>query len=170
MIGLTKTGCLARLSAALGVWAAIAPSSAQAATCPPADPQAVAGTMRDMYAAISVDDGARLNATIFAPGFYAYDGGKRFSGPELVALIAGAHKAGKAYVWMVQEPDVHVACDRAWIAYVNRGSVTDASGVLPVTWLESAVLKFDGTRWRIEFFHSTRAPAAAAVAASPAKP
>jgi hypothetical protein len=154
------------LFAVLGVWAAITPSNALAAACPAADPDAVAGTMRDMYAAISVDDGARLNGMIFAPGFYAFDGGKRFSGPELVALIAGAHKAGKAYVWTVQEPDVHVVCDRAWIAYVNRGSVTDASGVLPLTWLESAVLKFDGTRWRIEFFHSTRTPAAP----SPAKP
>jgi hypothetical protein len=169
MIALWKTGRVAGLFAALGVCAALAPSSGQAAVCPPADPQAVAGTMRDMYAAITVDDEARLNGTIFVPGFYAFDGGKRFSGPELVALIAGAHRAGKVYVWTVQEPDVHIVCDRAWIAYVNRGSVTDASGVLPITWLESAVLKFDGTRWRIEFFHSTRAPAASG-AASPAKP
>lgn len=166
MSGFRKTRGLSRWLLALGICAAILPLNALAAACPPADPDAVAGTMREMYAAISVDDGARLNGTIFAPGFYAFDGGKRFSGPELVALIAGAHKAGKAYVWTVQEPDVHVVCDRAWIAYVNRGSVTDASGVLPVTWLESAVLKFDGTRWRIEFFHSTRAP----VAPSPAKP
>jgi hypothetical protein len=113
-----------------------------------------------MYAALSVDDGARLAETVFAPGFYAFDGGRRFSGPELAALIAAAHKAGKAYVWTVQEPDVRFACDHAWIAYVNRGSVTDASGATPVTWLESAVLRHDGTRWRIEFFHSTRAPAA----------
>jgi hypothetical protein len=49
--------------------------------------------------------------------------------------------------------------DLAWITYVNRGSVGDAAGVTPVTWLESAVLRHDGRRWRIRFFHSTRVPA-----------
>lgn len=119
------------------------------------DPAAVAQTMREMYAALSADDEAKLKDVI-TPDFYAFDGGKRFDGVSLFALVNDAHKAGKVFVWTVNEPDVHVNGDEAWIAYVNRGSV----GAQPVTWLESAMLRFEGGRWRIAFFHSTRVPAA----------
>ncbi len=120
---------------------------------------AVAATMREMYAALSVDDTARLK-TVLANDFYAFDGGKRFDGASLAQLIADAHKAGRQYVWTVNEPDARVQGDWAWITYVNRGSVGDATGTRPVTWLESAVLKLEEGRWRIVFFHSTRASTA----------
>jgi Domain of unknown function (DUF4440) len=122
------------------------------------DKAAVADTLRAMYAAVSVMDRARLETEIFAPGFYAYDLGKRFDGMDLVDLIEGAMAAGRRFVWTINEPDVRIVGDRAWIAYVNRGSVGDAETTTPVSWLESAMLaRIDG-RWRIEFFHSTRAP------------
>ena len=73
-------------------------------------------------------------------------------------LIKAAHAAGKVYVWTVNEPEVHIAADIAWITYVNRGSIKDASGTKDVTWLESAVLQKEKGMWRIHFFHSTRAP------------
>jgi ketosteroid isomerase-like protein len=73
-------------------------------------------------------------------------------------LIKSAHAAGKVYVWTVNEPEVHVSGDMAWITYVNRGSIKDASGTKDVTWLESAVLQKEKGAWRIHFFHSTRAP------------
>ena len=139
--------------------AIVTPASA---TSQPAvqSPDAVAEAMRDMYAALAVDDAARLK-TIFTDDFYSYDGGRRFNGAELTQLIIDAHKAGKSIVWNVIETDVHIQGDWAWIAYVNKGSVGDASGVKPVTWLESAVLRFEDGRWRIAFFHSTRTPPAA---------
>jgi len=124
------------------------------------DAAAVAETLRDMYAAVAVLDRARL-AGIFAPGFYAFDLGKRFDGMALVDLIDGAMAAGRRFVWAVNEPDVRIFGDRAWIAYVNRGAVGDAETMTPVTWLESAMLVRVDSRWRIEFFHSTRAPAEA---------
>jgi hypothetical protein len=121
---------------------------------------AVIETIREMYAAAAIDDEASLRA-IFTDDFYAFDGGKRFDGMELPALLKAAHAAGKRFVWTVSEPDVWVAQNCASIAYVNRGSISDAAGTVPVTWLESAVLRFDGSRWRIQFFHSTRVPTAA---------
>jgi hypothetical protein len=46
----------------------------------------------------------------------------------------------------------------AWIAYVNKGSITDASGTSQQNWLESGFLrKRDGT-WEMVFLHSTRVP------------
>jgi ketosteroid isomerase-like protein len=120
-------------------------------------PDAVADTMRAMYAAATADDFARLKE-IFTEDFYAFDLGKRFDGMALAELIKGAHEAGTAFVWTVNDPETHVIGDWAWITYVNRGSITNASGVTPVTWLESAVLVHDAGRWRIRFFHSTRVP------------
>ena len=115
-------------------------------------------TLREMYAAAAVDDLEALEA-ILDDGFYAYDLGKRFDGLALMELIKQAHAGGSQFVWTVQDVESHVLGDWAWIAYVNRGSVSDGKTVTPVTWLESAVLRQDGARWRIRFFHSTRAPA-----------
>ena len=150
-----RRACLVLAAAALG--AAMA-GQAQAATCPKADPDAVAAALRAMYVAAATDDEAGFKA-VFAPDFYAFDGGRRFDGMGLAELIKGAHKSGAIFQWQVTEPVVHFACDTAWITYVNRGAVGDASGTRPMTWLESAILKYDGARWRIQFFHSTRAPA-----------
>ena len=122
-----------------------------------ADP--IAETLREMYAAARVDDFEALKA-IFDDGFYAYDLGKRFDGMELPQLIKDAHAGGAEIVWTVEDADSHVVGDWAWTAYVNRGSISDGKTVTPVTWLESAVLRHDGARWRIRFFHSTRAQAA----------
>lgn len=135
---------------------AAGPAAEARAACPPADPAAVAGAVREMFAALAVDDLARMRR-VLAPGFYAYDAGRRFDGPALSELVAAAHKAGKRFVWTVQEPDIRIDCDRAWIAYLNRGSVGDAAATRLVTWLESAVLRHRDGRWRIEFFHSSRA-------------
>ena len=80
--------------------------------------------------------------------------GSGFDGPEGLAVDA----AGNVYVWTVNQPEVHVSSDIAWITYVNRGSIKDASGTKDVTWLESAVLRKERGDWRIQFFHSTRVP------------
>jgi ketosteroid isomerase-like protein len=121
------------------------------------DQERVVDAMRTMYVAATNDDLALFHS-VAAPGFYAYDLGKRFKGDELMALIRSRHEAGVVYVWRVTEPEVHIDGDTAWITYVNRGSITDASGAKEVTWLESAVLQKEKDGWRIQFFHSTRVP------------
>jgi len=120
--------------------------------------EAVIETIREMYAAAAIDDEAHL-ARIFTEDFYAFDGGKRFDGMALPALIKAAHAAGKRFVWTVNDATVWVSQNWASIAYINRGSVGDEAGGTPVTWQESAVLKFDGKRWRVQFLHSNRVPA-----------
>jgi ketosteroid isomerase-like protein len=113
--------------------------------------------MKSMYVAATNDDLAQFH-TVAAPDFYAFDGGKRFSGDALMELIKTAHAAGKMYVWRVTEPEVHIEGDMAWITYTNHGSIRDASGTKPMRWLESAVLGKQNGGWRIRFFHSTRVP------------
>lgn len=127
------------------------------ADTPASDEARIVDAMKTMYVAATHDDLDQFN-TVAAPDFYAFDGGKRFSGDSLMELIKNLHAAGSIYVWTVTEPEVHVSGDTAWITYVNRGSVEDKSGKKDLTWLESAVLRKDAGIWRIHFFHSTRAP------------
>lgn len=121
------------------------------------DETAVVDALKTMYVAAASDDLDKFR-TVAAPDFYSFDGGKRFTGDELMALIQELHAAGNTYVWTVNEPEVHVDGNTAWITYVNRGSLENASGKKDLAWLESAVLRKHADTWLIHFFHSTRAP------------
>ena len=122
-----------------------------------ADQVQVTETIRSFFTAATADDLDKLHAVI-APDFYAFEAGGRITGDALMEMLKAALAAGKVYVWTVNEPEVHISGDIAWITYVNRGSIKDASGTKDVTWLESAVLQKEKGIWRIHFFHSTRAP------------
>jgi ketosteroid isomerase-like protein len=135
------------------IGAAAADQSAPSA----ADQGQITEAIRSFFAAAATDDLGKFRAVI-TPDFYAFDAGGRFTGDALMDLIKTAHAAGKIYVWTVNEPEVHISGNIAWITYINRGSIKDASGTKDVTWLESAVLEKDNGMWRIHFFHSTRKP------------
>jgi len=125
-----------------------------------ADQSQIVNTVNTIFIAARTDDVAKFDSVI-APGFYMFDGGARFDGDSLMNLIKAQHAAGKKYEWNITEPDVHVDGDTAWIAYVNQGSITDASGTTTSQkWLESAVLQKKSGEWKIAFIHSTRVPAA----------
>jgi ketosteroid isomerase-like protein len=123
------------------------------------DQQQVVDTVSTVFTAARADDLAKFDSVI-APGFYIFDGGARFQGDSIMALIKAQHAAGKRYEWNVTEPDVHISGNTAWIAYVNKGSITDASGTVNQNWLESAFLEQQAGAWKIVFMHSTRVPAA----------
>ena len=125
----------------------------------------VVETVKGMFVAGKADDAARFDKLVL-PGFYMYDNGARFDGDAIIGLIREYHAKGVKFEWNVTEPDVHIVGDTAWIAYVNRGSITDPQGKeTATTWLESAFLEKKGGVWKIAFAHSTRvreqAPAAA---------
>jgi ketosteroid isomerase-like protein len=115
--------------------------------------------VKTIFAAALTDDVAMLNTAI-APDFYIYDGGTRFNGDGIITLIKAQHAAGKRFEWNVTEPDVHISGNTAWIAYINKGSVTDATGTTNQKWLESAFLEKQSGVWKIVFMHSTRVPVA----------
>ncbi len=121
---------------------------------------AVADTMRAMYVAAATDDLAKFRSLI-APGFYAFDNGRRYDGDALMQMVISAHAKGMKIVWSVTEPDAHIHGNYAWIAYTNGGSIqmTAAAGLTPVTWLESACLERHNSSWKIVFFQSSRVPA-----------
>lgn len=121
------------------------------------DKTKIVDTLSAIFEAARTDDVAKFDALI-APGFYMYDGGARFNGDSIMALIEAQHAAGKRYEWSVTEPDIHISGNNAWIAYVNKGSVTDVSGTQNLKWLESAFLQKQAGAWKILFLHSTRVP------------
>jgi len=121
------------------------------------DERQVVDTVSTVFAAARADDLAKFHSVI-ASGFYIFDGGARFDGDSIMALINGQHAAGKRYEWNVTDPDVHISGSTAWIAYVNKGSITDAAGTVNQSWLESAFLEKQAGTWKIVFMHSTRVP------------
>ena len=56
-------------------------------------------TVRQMFVALAKDD-VDLFKSVTSADFYAFDGGKRFDGDELVQLIKSAHASGKVHAWM----------------------------------------------------------------------
>ncbi len=121
--------------------------------------QKVVAVMSTFFAAAHDDDLVKFHS-IVAPDFYIYDNGVRFNGDSVMALIKSAHEAGKRYEWHVTEPDVHIDGRNAWIAYVNRGTITSGSVTTDQQWLESAILRKQSGKWKIVFVHSTRVVAA----------
>jgi ketosteroid isomerase-like protein len=151
----------------LGVFCALALTMAghiaaaqqtKACTATDADKPAVAETLRAMYAAGMKSDLKGFDALV-TPNFYMYDGGRRFEGDEIMKYILEQYKQGYKYEWTVQEPVVEVDCNMAWIAYVNKGSMTKPDGTKKdLTWLESSVLEKHDGHWLLRFFHSTMVP------------
>src|SRR5258708_1440222 len=118
----------------------------------------IVNTVNTIFTAARTDDVAKFDSVI-ASGFYIFDGGARFNGDTVMAFIKAQHAAGKRYEWNMTEPDVHISGNTAWVAYVNKGSITDASGTTNQQWLESAFLQKQAGNWKIVFMHSTRVPA-----------
>lgn len=120
-----------------------------------ADQKEVTEAVRSMFAAFAADDLAKFHEVATAD-FYAFDGGERYKGDELIELLKKLHAGGKVFVWTITEPTVHVEGDLAWITYVNDGTIRDSSGTKKMSWLESAVLRKNDGKWRVQFLHSTR--------------
>lgn len=122
-----------------------------------ADQKQVVDVLNSVFTAAKADDTPKFDSLI-APGFYMFDNGKRFDGDAIMALIKSAHAAGMKYDWNVTDPDVHIAGKTAWVAYINRGSITDAKGATQnITWLESADLEKQHGVWKLVFLESERA-------------
>ena len=115
--------------------------------------------VRTLFNALETSDDVQFTS-VLTSDFYIFDGGKRFNGQEILSLMRALRAAGKSYKWNVSEADVHVIGNTAWVAYVNKGSITDSSGTEDQEWLESAFLERQGMAWKIAFMQSTRVPKA----------
>jgi ketosteroid isomerase-like protein len=117
----------------------------------------IVDTINTIFAALGTDDAAKLDSVI-APDFYIFDGGRRLNAEDVMAIIKAQHLAGKSYEWNVTDPDIHISGNTAWIAYVNDGSISDASSRVHQQWLESGYLEKQAGTWKVVFMQSTRVP------------
>lgn len=120
------------------------------------DKAAIDATVRAFYDALRAQDKAAFKRVTTA-SFYSFDVGKRYAGTELVDLVADARARGVQLNWSVGPLDTHLGCNMAWSTWDNVGSAGVPPNVMPVRWLESAVLVPENGAWKIDFFHSTRA-------------
>jgi ketosteroid isomerase-like protein len=121
------------------------------------DQSQIVDAVSTIFTALQTEDVAKFNSVV-APDFYIFEGGARLNAEAVVAVIKTQHLAGKRYEWNVTDPDIHISGNTAWIAYVNDGSISDASGRMNQQWLESAFLEKQAGSWKILFMHSTRVP------------
>ena len=124
------------------------PCSSAAATAEVSD------TVRSFFAALTIDDDAALKR-LTTPDFYAFEIGKRFTGPELAKLVADAHRSGRVMQWNIGPVDARIDCNLAFAAWENTGATGTGEKLEPRGWLESALLLRQGDRWIIAFLHST---------------
>ena len=113
-------------------------------------------TVHAFFDALRKEDKAAFER-LTTRSFYAFDGGKRYVGTELVDLVKDAHNRGVELNWSVGSIDTELGCDVAWRAWENVGSAGTPPDLKPVRWLESAVLVHQNAQWKIDFFHSQRA-------------
>lgn len=110
-----------------------------------------------MYAAIGENDRVRLNE-ILCEDFHVFENGVHMTGHELLDLMGKSYAAGRRYCWSVASPQVETQGDLGAVVYLNVGSVTEARGAepVPVSWLETVLLRRQSGSWRVAFLHSTR--------------
>jgi ketosteroid isomerase-like protein len=124
------------------------------------DDQNIITTIEQLQAAVAKDDRERLDGFL-CRDFHAFENGIRMTGHELLELMSKYYAEGRRYRWSVTEAQVEVQGNLAVIAYVNQGSIAEAPGAnpTPMSWLETVLLRRDGSGWRVAFLHSTRTTA-----------
>jgi hypothetical protein len=122
----------------------------------PQDGADVERTVQAFFDALREDDEVAFQV-VTTGSFDSFDGGKRFRGTELVDVVRDAHAQGVEINWSIGQLDTKIQCDVAWSSWENDGSAGVPPDVLPIRWLESAVLVRDNGNWKIDFFHSHRA-------------
>src|SRR5258708_3542474 len=100
-----------------------------------ADQTQIVNTVSVIFAAARTDDVAKFDSVI-APDFYIYDGGVRFTGDTVVAMIKAQHSAGKPYDGKVSEPAAHISCNTPLISHLNQRTTPDAPPTLTPKLLE----------------------------------
>ena len=120
----------------------------------------IVATIEKIFAAIGNNDQVRLSK-LFCEDFHAFENGVHMSGRELLDLMSKYYAEGKRYRWSVNSPQIEVEGNLGAMVYVNHGSITETFGSDPIamSWLETALLRRQGSEWRVAFLHSTRTKA-----------
>src|SRR5258708_23406415 len=78
-----------------------------------ADQTQIVNTVSVIFAAARTDDVAKFDSVV-APDFYIYDGGVRFTGDTVVAMIKAQHATGERYDGDVTATPLRHRGDHRW--------------------------------------------------------
>jgi ketosteroid isomerase-like protein len=122
-----------------------------------ADAQDMIATTERVFAALGDNDQTRLNE-LLCEDFHAFENGVQVTGRELLDLMSRYHAEGRRYRWSVNSPQVESQGNLGILVYVNSGSITESgsSDPIPMSWLETVLLRRRPAGWRVAFLHSTR--------------
>jgi len=125
-----------------------------------ADAKDMIATIERIFTALGDNDHAGLNELLCAD-FHAFENGVQVDGRQLLDLMNRYYMEGRPYRWSVNSPQVESQGNLGVLVYVNNGSITEsaASDPIPMSWLETAVLRREASGWRLVFLHSTRSAA-----------
>ena len=125
-----------------------------------AEAREMIATIERVFAALANDDHARL-IDVLSEDFHAFENGASFTGLELLDLMRRYYREGRRYRWSVTSPQIELDGNLGVVVYVNRGSIAEAPDAepIPMTWLETVVLRRQEFGWRLAFLHSTRTKA-----------
>jgi hypothetical protein len=125
-----------------------------------ADEQEIVATLEGIFAALGENDHVRLDQLLCAD-FQAFENGVHVTGRELMDLMSKYHAEGRRYRWSVNSPQFELQGDLGAVVYFNHGSITEAAGSapIPMSWLETVLLRRQASGWRVAFLHSTRTAA-----------
>ena len=117
-------------------------------------------TIERVFAAFANDDHGPLG-DVLSEDFHAFENGVPFTGHELLGLMRKHYREGRQYRWSVTSPQIELNGNLGVVIYVNRGSIVEGPGAdpIPMSWLETVVLRRHETGWRLAFLHSTRTKA-----------
>lgn len=124
----------------------------------PQDRVEVERNVQAFFDALREDDEAAFQLVTTA-SFDSFDSGERFRGAELVHGVRDAHAQGVELNWSISQLDTKIQCDVAWSSWENDGRAGTPPDVIPLRWLESAVLVRESGNWKIDFLHAHRAVA-----------
>ena len=122
------------------------------------DAQEMISAIERVFAAIGHDDQILLKE-ILCDDFHAFENGVPMTGRELLEIMSRYHAEGRRYQWSVNSAQVEAHGNLGVVMYVNCGSITmPSSDAIPMSWLETVVLRCERASWRLAFLHSTRMP------------
>jgi len=122
-----------------------------------ADAQDMIATIKQIFAALGDNDHARLSE-LLCEDFHAFENGVPVAGRELLDLMSKYHREGRRYRWSIDSPQVESQGNLGVLVYLNNGSIMESatSDPIPMSWLETAVLRRQPSGWLLAFLHSTR--------------
>ena len=116
--------------------------------------QAVEKVITRFFDALSVANIPQMKAEV-SDGFILLENGEIWTIDTLASKISRPKPEGYLRLNSFEFLETKIDKNRAWVYYKNKAEITSKTRNLTIKWLESAILRKEKGRWRMELMHST---------------